>query len=227
MLGGAAGDVHTLLWTDAGALYSFGNGSHGRLGHGGTEDEIFPRLVEGALVGKHVVSADGGKSHTMIVTSEGEVYSCGSGYCGKLGHGGMEGEREPRLIKSLVGKHIAGVAAGVDHSLVWSVESEVPLLHCSNPEPDHNPNLSIPGLLFWRRRIWAARAGKQSGPGCAESQQCRARGGAAPVSGRPAPGLINGKPRGRRAGQKAAGLSLWCAAIGIYCNFKSSLALAY
>ena len=49
VIGAAAGASHAAFWTDAGELFTFGNGNSGRLGHGGTEHELVPRLVQ-ALV---------------------------------------------------------------------------------------------------------------------------------------------------------------------------------
>jgi len=37
------------VWTETGELFTFGYGDWGRLGHGGEERELVPRLVE-ALV---------------------------------------------------------------------------------------------------------------------------------------------------------------------------------
>jgi len=51
VVGAAAGAAHTAVWTDTGELFTFGAGQIGKLGHGGEEDELAPRLVE-ALVGK-------------------------------------------------------------------------------------------------------------------------------------------------------------------------------
>ena len=45
VVGVAAGDAHTVVWTDEGKAYSFGHGVLGQLGHGGEEDELVPRLV--------------------------------------------------------------------------------------------------------------------------------------------------------------------------------------
>jgi hypothetical protein len=55
VIGVEAGDWHTIVWTDEGELFTFGCGGHGRLGHGGEEDEdaedeendeFVPRLVQ-------------------------------------------------------------------------------------------------------------------------------------------------------------------------------------
>ena len=34
------------VWTEEGELFTFGNGNYGVLGHGGTQNEYVPRLVE-------------------------------------------------------------------------------------------------------------------------------------------------------------------------------------
>jgi len=50
VIGAAAGADHTVVWTDAGEVFTFGLGFNGQLGHGrddhdGGEDELVPRLV--------------------------------------------------------------------------------------------------------------------------------------------------------------------------------------
>jgi len=59
VVGAAAGFAHTVVWTEAGELFTFGEEGSGNLcgrpGHdpvyGGKQDELVPRLVE-ALVGE-------------------------------------------------------------------------------------------------------------------------------------------------------------------------------
>jgi len=50
VVGVAARAGHTVVWTDEGKAYSFGWGSCGRLGHGGDENELVPRLIEGGVL---------------------------------------------------------------------------------------------------------------------------------------------------------------------------------
>jgi len=97
VIGASAGCSHSLVWTEEGRVYSFGSGCSGRLGHGGEENELVPRLIEGPLVGKVGIGATAGYGHSLVWTEEGRVYSFGFGGNGRLGHGGEENELVPRL----------------------------------------------------------------------------------------------------------------------------------
>jgi len=94
---GVSIDDHTAVWTEMGELFTFGGGYHGKLGHGGTQEEHVPRLVE-ALVGKKVIGAAAGYSHTAVWTEEGELLTFGQGEYGRLGQGGNQPESVPRLV---------------------------------------------------------------------------------------------------------------------------------
>jgi len=73
VVGAAAGVKHTAVWTE-GELFTFGNGGYGRLGHGGTQIELVPRLVE-ALAGKMVIGAAAGDYQTAAWTDAGELFT--------------------------------------------------------------------------------------------------------------------------------------------------------
>ena len=47
VVGGDAGACHTILWTEANEVFTFGHAAWGQLGHGKGEDEFLPRLVPG------------------------------------------------------------------------------------------------------------------------------------------------------------------------------------
>ena len=49
VVGASAGHTHTVVWTDAGDIFTFGLGKFGGLGHGGKQLELVPRLVEAML----------------------------------------------------------------------------------------------------------------------------------------------------------------------------------
>ena len=88
VVGTEAGHSHTMVWTDEGKVYSFGNGESGKLGHGGYDNVLVPRLIEGVLVGKRVVGVAAGDDHTVVWTDEGKAYSFGDGADGRRGQGG-------------------------------------------------------------------------------------------------------------------------------------------
>lgn len=48
-----------------------------------------------------------GEDHVIVVTTEKQVYSWGSGDKGQLGHGNTESKLKPELVQSLNGKSIS------------------------------------------------------------------------------------------------------------------------
>lgn len=71
------GTAHTVAIDDTGALYTWGKGALGRLGHGDSEDQLLPKLVS-ALANKSVLDVACGHAHTVALTKEGQVYSWGN-----------------------------------------------------------------------------------------------------------------------------------------------------
>ncbi len=72
----SAGEAHCLVVTEEGALYSFGRGVEGQLGHGRVEVEPFPKMVN-ALRHVRIVAAAAGckfslRSPKMARSSLGE-----------------------------------------------------------------------------------------------------------------------------------------------------------
>ena len=123
---GAAGTYqHTAVWTEAGELFTFGDGGNGRLamGHGGEHNELAPRLVE-ALAGKKVIGASAGQHHTAAWTDEGELFTFAYGVNGKLGHAGWQSAQElsPRLVEALAEKNVVGAAVSYiyEHTVAWT-----------------------------------------------------------------------------------------------------------
>lgn len=59
-----------------------------------------------------------GKNHSVFLTQEGQVYSCGKGVNGQLGLGSRINKEVPTLVVSLTNKKVVDVACGVNHTLV-------------------------------------------------------------------------------------------------------------
>ena len=145
VIGASSGSNHTAVWTEAGELFTFGHGYYGKLGHGGDENELVPRLVKTFNVtkytedgnpyilhlsgaGKKVIGAAVSPFHTAAWTEEGELFTFGHGYIGRLGHRGTQTERVPRLVEALAGKKVIGASTTNYHTAVWTDAGE--LLTC-------------------------------------------------------------------------------------------------
>jgi alpha-tubulin suppressor-like RCC1 family protein len=112
----AAGRWHSLALCAGGALYSWGGGMFGRLGHGDEESQTLPRPVA-ALSAVRVVSMSASAHHTLAVCEAGEAYSWGYGGNGRLGHGDTANRSTPTRIESLRGERLVSIAAGFAFSL--------------------------------------------------------------------------------------------------------------
>jgi len=121
------GTNHTMAVDEAGRLYACGRGRHGQLGHGDFRDcATFHRIQ--ALKGMPVVSAVCGGSHSICITSDGNVWAWGDCRYGQLGLGDLtfaaaagwnNGVPWPCLVESLndMDEPVASIAAGGAHSI--------------------------------------------------------------------------------------------------------------
>uniref|UniRef100_A0A2C9K806 HECT-type E3 ubiquitin transferase n=1 Tax=Biomphalaria glabrata TaxID=6526 RepID=A0A2C9K806_BIOGL len=113
-----AGSTYSAAISSSGELYTWGRGNYGRLGHGSSEDQCYPNLVA-ALKGHRVidVACGSGDAQTLAVTDTGTVYSWGDGDYGKLGRGGSDGCKTPKVIEKLMGQDVVKVYCGAQFSL--------------------------------------------------------------------------------------------------------------
>ncbi len=84
-----------------------------------------PRLVEGLLSDKKVEAVAAGAGHAAVCTDAGEVFTCGWGEDGRLGHGNRENKLSFCRVEALVGRKIVAVAAGCTHTVVCTDAGEV------------------------------------------------------------------------------------------------------
>ena len=82
----SAGASHSLAVTADGAVWSWGNGGQGRLGHGDEQNQLLPKKIE-ALAGQRVNSVSAGTWHSLARTTDGAVFAWGKGETSCLGHG--------------------------------------------------------------------------------------------------------------------------------------------
>nr|CAB3475464.1 unnamed protein product [Digitaria exilis] len=129
----SCGGRHAALVTKQGEIYSWGEESGGRLGHGVDCDVSQPKLID-ALSHMNIELVACGEYHTCAVTLSGDLYTWGDGTFkfGLLGHGndvshwvpkrvnGPLEDREsisvPREVESLKGLRTVRAACGVWHT---------------------------------------------------------------------------------------------------------------
>ncbi|KAG7379278.1 hypothetical protein PHYPSEUDO_008774 [Phytophthora pseudosyringae] len=82
----AAGWAHSALISTTGEVFTFGWGLYNQLGHGSTQNELQPIVVD-ALQGleSEVVQVACGNWHTAALTASGDLYTWGWGRDGQLG----------------------------------------------------------------------------------------------------------------------------------------------
>ncbi|RLN00500.1 uncharacterized protein C2845_PM06G09560 [Panicum miliaceum] len=112
------GVKHAALVTKNGEVFTWGEDSGGRLGHGTREDSVHPRLVESLTV-SNVDFVACGEFNTCAVTTTGELYTWGDGThnVGLLGHGNDVGHWIPKRISgALESLQVAYVSCGTWHT---------------------------------------------------------------------------------------------------------------
>eukprot|EP01114_Cavostelium_apophysatum_P021612 TRINITY_DN7595_c0_g1_i10.p1 TRINITY_DN7595_c0_g1~~TRINITY_DN7595_c0_g1_i10.p1 ORF type:complete len:485 (-),score=104.23 TRINITY_DN7595_c0_g1_i10:1143-2597(-) len=97
----ACGASHTILITEMREVFSMGKGQSGALGHGDTKKHRKePTRIE-SLNGKEIIYAACGRSHTLVLSATGEIYSFGRGTEGQLGLSDNYDRLVPFKIQSL------------------------------------------------------------------------------------------------------------------------------
>uniref|UniRef100_A0A3B4BGY3 Uncharacterized protein n=1 Tax=Periophthalmus magnuspinnatus TaxID=409849 RepID=A0A3B4BGY3_9GOBI len=76
--------IYTLMFLYL-QVFSWGDGEYGKLGHGNSATQKYPKIIQGPLVGKVVACVSAGYRHSAAVTSDGELYTWGEGDFGRLG----------------------------------------------------------------------------------------------------------------------------------------------
>ena len=114
----ACGRQHTALVDAAGGLYTWGAGSHGRLGHPRLARSCLTRPTPvAAFAGLPVAQVACGDWHSVALAADGDVYTWGYGADGQLGHGNLLHRRLPGRVAALKGARVAGVDAGAWRTL--------------------------------------------------------------------------------------------------------------
>ncbi|XP_048005438.1 probable E3 ubiquitin-protein ligase HERC2 [Leguminivora glycinivorella] len=114
----ACGGAHSACLTARGRIYTWGKGRYGRLGHGDSEDQLVPKMVEYLASYRVIdVACGSGDAQTLCITDDDNVWSWGDGDYGKLGRGGSEGCKQPMKIECLKGLRVIKVECGSQFSV--------------------------------------------------------------------------------------------------------------
>ncbi|VAH85286.1 unnamed protein product [Triticum turgidum subsp. durum] len=116
----SCGGRHAALVSKQGEIYSWGEESGGRLGHGVDCDVAHPKLID-ALTHMNIELVACGEYHTCAVTLSGDLYTWGDGAFkfGLLGHGNDVSQWVPKKLHGpLEGIHVSSISCGPWHTAI-------------------------------------------------------------------------------------------------------------
>ena len=114
LVGISAGVWHTLAVDATGAVWSWGGNYSGQLGLGDTTTRFLPNVVTG--LPSDVIAVAAGRSHSLALTAQGQVWAFGGNLFGQLGTGNNVAHTTPVQVPYIFGTAVE-IAIGDDHSL--------------------------------------------------------------------------------------------------------------
>ncbi|XP_061677249.1 inhibitor of Bruton tyrosine kinase isoform X2 [Syngnathoides biaculeatus] len=112
--------------SDPTEVYTWGNNTNFSLGHGNQETRQHPELVDVfSRTGVYIKQVALSKFHSVFLSQKGQVFTCGHGQGGRLGHGDEQTYLVPRMVEGLMSHHCSQVAAAKDHTVVLTEEGYV------------------------------------------------------------------------------------------------------
>ncbi|KAK8643034.1 hypothetical protein V6N13_012350 [Hibiscus sabdariffa] len=112
---------HCVALDVEGRCYTWGRNEKGQLGHGDRIQRDRPTVVSELLKYK-IITAGGGRSHTVVVTEDGNSLAFGWNKHGQLGSGSTKNEVESSPVRCLVSQ-VTNVACGAEFT-VWLSSTE-------------------------------------------------------------------------------------------------------
>ena len=126
----ACGESHSVALDTAGRVYAWGWGGSwisggGQLGLGDRDHRYAPELVEGAIASARVASVSCGEGHSVFLTDDGEVWTCGAGEHGRNGNGGSGDVLAPEPVLALEDVDVVQLEAGSAFTVTLDAEGVV------------------------------------------------------------------------------------------------------
>ena len=119
----SAGVAYSCAVSVEGALYTWGYGGHGQLGHNDQRNYSQPHHVK-ILHDEIVTRVEAAYGHTLCLTASGELFAWGSGH-GLLGLSDPKPRLVPTKVSLLSNVEIIDICCGYDHSLALNSVGEV------------------------------------------------------------------------------------------------------
>lgn len=143
-----SGCYHDVIVTPDGQLVTFGRNTYGQLGNEEVKHyQSVPGIVPDAS--SVIVGAGCGHIHTVVVTVDGEVFTCGYGDVGQLGHGELNNERKLQMVQALSNVHAVHVAAGTSHTVVLTDTGAVYVFGAIFGWHGYKEIVSVPRMMEW------------------------------------------------------------------------------
>ena len=128
----ATGRAHTVVLTENGALFTFGNNAYGQCARQMIEDEeylgsqLINRLDPKIFNNTKITDIVCGQDHSIFVTETGSLYGCGWGADGQTGLGHYNNQHQPELLQGDIEReNIVKVSSAGDCVLALSDKGEV------------------------------------------------------------------------------------------------------
>lgn len=124
----SSSSCHLFLTLNSGELYSFGKNSNGQLGLGDKTTRIYPTQVKVSDFSKYrVVKVATGKTHTLLVMSDGEIFCCGANNFGQIGMGDGKSQKDDKDQFKMIpfGLPVRDIACGEHHSLFCTRDGQL------------------------------------------------------------------------------------------------------
>ena len=131
----SAGSYHSLFLTNDGKVYSCGSNQYGEIGTQKNKGILIANSVpiqikDGGMDSLNIVAISAGDNHSLFLTNDGKVYSCGRNQFGALGvtiNSGSEfAAGVPRLITTNIGSlTIASIYAGGQQSFFLTNDGKI------------------------------------------------------------------------------------------------------
>jgi alpha-tubulin suppressor-like RCC1 family protein len=124
----SCGAYHSLVLTNSGEVYAWGNNESGQIGNCCNEKQLKPIKVNG-FNNERVVMISCGSSHSLALTECGHVYSWGRNKFGQLGIGTTSDSNEPKFVtitdEYYCDVFIEKISCGSAHNLLLSIDGYI------------------------------------------------------------------------------------------------------